>query len=161
MAGYTIPPSEKHDVLVYKVHPDAVIPERKSKYAAGYDLCTIIDFTLYPGQRIIIPTGLVIQPPCGYHTEILPRSGLAYKHGIMLTNNVGLIDFDFAGPEDEIKIMLYRVPSLPDEESYEVSFKKRDRIAQLVFRQTNFLNFKEIAQAPSQTDRGGFGSTGV
>jgi dUTP pyrophosphatase len=153
---------------IFKTHPDAIIPSRKSDEAAGYDIHCLEDFSIQPGGRVVVRTGLVIQPEEGFHIELLARSGLAYKHGIMLTNNVGLVDRDFAGPKDEIAVMLYRVPvveyygsivQLPFDQPIE--FKKGDRIAQLVFRETVFMDLVEVDQAPGDLDRGGLGSTGV
>lgn len=155
-------------VKVFKVHPDAVVPSNQTGEAAGYDLHCVEDFKLAPGRRIAVRTGLVIQPPEGYHIEILARSGLAYKYGICLTNNVGLIDRDFCGPEDEIKVLLTYIPSMARGPMYGaimdnfkmLEFKKGDRIAQFVFRHTHRLEFEEVGAAPGD-DRGGLGSTGV
>lgn len=160
MVGHIIKPSiMKYDVKVYKLHEDAVLPSRKSEEAAGFDICTLEDFSLYPGQQEVVSTGLVVQPPPGHHTEIFLRSSLAYKHNIILSNGVGLVDRDYAGPTDELKVMLYR--TIPRDGYQEpVHFKKGDRIAQLVFRETELFNIVEVDKAPS-LDRGGLGSTGV
>lgn len=155
--------------LIYKAHPDAIIPEQKSVEAAGLDLCCLEDFSIFPGQRVVVSTGLVVQPPPGHHVEVLARSGLAYKHGITVTNAVGLIDRDYSGPKDVINVMLYMVPAvIPYGGTYSfdgaappVIFKKGDRIAQLVFRKTEMFQFEVVEQAPSTIDRGGLGSTGV
>ena len=149
--------------LIYKAHPDAIVPEQKSIEAAGLDLCCIEDFGIRPGERTVVSTGLVVQPPPGYHIEILARSGLAYKHGITVTNAVGLIDRDYAGSKDIINVMLYRVPTDPIVYKPEepIMFKKGDRIAQLVFRKTEMFEFETVDRAPSTIDRGGLGSTGV
>ncbi len=161
---------------VFRTHPDAILPSTKSAEAAGYDIHCLEDFTIAPGQRVVVKTGLVIQPPPGFHIELLARSGLAYKHGIMLTNNVGLVDRDYAGPKDEIAVMLYMVPQIHvfqdmgggftstfthHPQPTPVPFKKGDRIAQLVFRETVFMEMEEVDAAPSELDRGGLGSTGV
>ncbi len=158
---------------IFRSHPDAIIPSRKSEEAAGYDIHCVEDFSISPGERIVVKTGLIIQPPPGYHFEILPRSGSAFKHGIMLTNNVGLVDRDYAGPKDEVAVMLYMVPKFwgPLSEDNQImdlrldarpeEFKKGDRIAQLVFRKTEIMEFEEVDAAPRNLDRGGLGSTGV
>lgn len=153
-------------VKIYKCHPDAVVPQIQEPDAAGFDLHAIEGFSLYPWQRIVVGTGLVVQPPDGYHTEVLLRSGMAYKHNIMLINGVGLIDRSYAGANDELKVMLYRAPlanvgpELLDIRSGEpVQFKKGDRIAQLVFRKTERFELVEVDTAPGD-NRGGFGSTG-
>ncbi len=147
---------------IFRSHPDAIIPSRKSEEAAGYDIHCVEDFSISPGERIVVKTGLIIQPPPGYHFEILPRSGSAFKHGIMLTNNVGLVDRDYAGPKDEVAVLLYMVPNASlNHPVVPVPFKKGDRIAQLVFRKTEVLEFEEVDAAPRDLDRGGLGSTGV
>jgi len=159
----------KADTLkIYRCHPDAIVPVQHSAEAVGYDLCSIEDFKLFPGDRIVVRTGLVVQPPSGYHTEILLRSSMAYKYNIMLINGVGLIDRDYSGPEDELRIMLYRAPSVsfsgPSHKASAVlqgpvSFSKGDRIAQLVLRKTFVFPVEECDAAPGG-NRGGFGSTG-
>ncbi len=158
-------------VKVFRVHPDAVLPARAEEEAAGYDLSCIEDFSISPGELVKVRTGLVIQPPDGFHMEVLARSGNAAKYVIMLANNVGLIDRSFAGPKDEIVVLLYRATKV--EQSFvrgvssnlnsdrPVEFKKGDRIAQLVFRKTEIFDIVEVSKAPKEEDRGGFGSTGV
>jgi dUTP pyrophosphatase len=170
----------ENKVKIFKCNKKAVIPEIKESGSAGYDLCCIEDFSISPGQRVVVGTGLVIQPPEGYHTEIVVRSSMAFKHGIMLTNNVGVIDRSYSGPEDEVKIMLFMCPEQPvtlgrrrtsvttqvggtsdDNVNKEINFKAGDRIAQVLFRKTESFSFEEIEHAPKDTDRGGLGSTGV
>lgn len=156
----------KLDAKIYRIHEDAVLPSQKNVTDAGFDLHIIEDFELYPGQRKVVATGIVVQPPQGYHTEIFLRSSMAYKHNIILINGVGLIDQTFSGPTDELKIMLYRAPLLEANggtgflQGRPVQFKKGDRVAQLVFRQTQLFNIVEVAEAPAG-DRGGLGSTGA
>jgi dUTP pyrophosphatase len=161
-------------VKVYKTHPKAIVPEIKSAEAAGFDLHCVEDFSMSPGQRVVVRTGLVMRPPEGYHMEILVRSSMAYKHGVMLTNNVGLIDRDYAGETDEIKVMLFRTPEQPtvigkrrtsvttsvSTRGDDIHFKAGDRIAQVVFRKTEVFEFEELKVAPKDASRGGLGSTG-
>lgn len=168
MPGHTIKPMAQRKVLYCKTLSDATPPQRKSIEAAGYDLCAGETFSIRPGETVFVRTGLVMQPDPGLHTEIVVRSGIAAKHNIFLANNVGVIDRDFAGPEDEVKVMLYRGPKI-DWSGEEpkilkedpVRFKKGDRIAQLLFRETVMVKMEEIEQAPAHEDRGGFGSTGM
>lgn len=154
------------EAKIYKCHPDAIIPQTQSEEAVGYDLHAIEDFTLRPGDRRVIGTGLVVQPPPGYHTEIFLRSGMAFKYNIMLINGVGLIDRDYSGPTDELKVMLYAAPLVYDDFGAPkftfrspIEFKKGDRVAQLVFRKTEQFELTEVFESPA-TSRGGFGSTG-
>lgn len=176
MAGYTLKPWAISEAYVFITREGASIPTRQSPEAAGYDLCTPVDFSIAPGEMVVVPTGLVIQPTAGLHMEILPRSGLAHKHNIMFMNNVGLIDRDYAGPTDEIHLMLYRAPVTAVKkldrntgewvENYQPSqepihFRRGERVGQLVFRSTEFLNFTVVKNAPGESDRGGLGSTGT
>lgn len=162
MGGHLIKPAAIGKALIYKADPRAVVPVRKSDEAAGYDLSCIEDFTIAFGERKIISTGLVIQPPPGFHFEVFPRSGLGAKWGITITNAIGLIDRDYAGQKDIVHVMLTRPPcrQRPDEPEV-VEFKAGERIAQLVFRQTFLFDFEEVDTAPATVDRGGLGSTGT
>src|SRR5690606_20254896 len=98
------------EVKIYKCHPDATIPEPQTIGSVGLDLHSIEDFTITPGERVVVGTGLVVKPPEGYHTEIFLRSSMAYKYNIMLINGVGLIDPDYSSMKDELKVMLYAAP---------------------------------------------------
>lgn len=151
-------------VKVFRCHPDAQIPMRAEDGAAGYDLRALEGFSIAPGEKVVVRTGLVIQPPKGYHTEILARSGSAYKHNVTLMNSVGLIDYSYSGPSDEIKVMLYRAPlsngRVPTAED-SIVFEKYDRIAQIVFRKTELFDLVEVPEAPASCSRDGLGHTGT
>lgn len=151
---------------IYKCHPDAIIPESKTSGSVGLDLHSIEDFSISPGERKVIGTGLVVKPPEGYHTEIFLRSSMAYKYNIMLINGVGLIDPDYSSRSDELKIMLYAAPLVHTDSNklrltfpQAFAFKKGDRVAQLVFRKTERIPLVEVIEM-SSTERGGLGSTG-
>lgn len=172
MAGYVVKDDIiKFDFFVQRIDPRAVLPSRKSPEAAGYDICTIDDFSLLPGERFVARTGLVVQPPPGFHTEILLRSGISFKYNIMLCNGVGLIDRDYAGENDELRIMLWRAPInitpakgprvVVHRDQEAAVFKCGDRLAQLVFRKTELFNCVEVDSPPSGVPRGGLGSTGL
>jgi dUTP pyrophosphatase len=127
------------------------------KYAkggdAGADLTTTKDFTIAPGARMLIPTGISIALPNGYAAFVHPRSGLAIKNGISMVNTPGTVD---AGYRGELQVILIN-HDLTDS----VSFKKGDRIAQLVIQRVETAEFIEVAELPgSERAAGGFGSTG-
>lgn len=135
----------------------ASVPQQQSPEAAGADLCCLKGFTLYPGKVTIVDTGLIVRPPFGYCSLILPRSGLAAKHAISVLNSPGLIDRDYCGPKDKIKVIML------NHGEDEVHFKDGDRIAQVVFVAVPSVTFYKqsdpnFAKADS---RGGLGSTGV
>ena len=121
---------------------------------AGADLATRVDVTLSPGERALVPTGISIALPQGYVALVHPRSGLAIKSGISLVNSPGTIDSGYRG---EISCILI------NHDLHEtVTFKKGDRIAQLVIQKVEVAEFIEQQELPnSQRGSDGFGSTGT
>ena len=140
-------------VSVQKLSPDAIIPTRAKPNDAGFDLSTIDDFQIAPGERYLASTGLALAIPPGYVGQICPRSGLALKYGLTIVNSPGIIDADYRGI---IKVILLNTGSAP------VEFKKGDRIAQLLIIQLAPVVLTEVSSL-NETSRGtgGFGSSGV
>ena len=137
---------------VARLHPDAILPKRQTPGSAGYDLCTIADVTLEAGKRHTIRTGLIMEIPRGCYGRIAPRSGLAVKFG--LDTMAGVIDSDYRG---EIGIVAVNLGQA------DVSFKRGDRIAQLILERCYTPVVTPISvEDLTGTDRGkgGFGSTG-
>ena len=132
---------------------DAELPVPACAYAgdAAVDLRSTIDDTLQPFERKLVPCGIAVAIPAGYAGFVLPRSGLAAKHGISLVNAPGLIDSNYRG---EIKAILV---NLDPREPFEV--KRGDRIAQLAIMRVAEAVFEPCGDLPA-TDRGagGFGS---
>ncbi|CAB5046908.1 unannotated protein [freshwater metagenome] len=142
------------DILIKRLDPSVPLPTYAKAGDAGADLVTTLDFTLAPGQRQLVPTGISIALPDGYVALVHPRSGLAIKHGVTLVNTPGTID---AGYRGEVACILIN-HDLEDS----ISFKKGDRIAQLVIQRVERANFVEVEELPgSGRGSGGFGSTGV
>ena len=140
-------------VLIKRVDPTVPLPVYAKGGDAGADLTSTIDFTLEPGQRARIPTGISIALPDGYVALIHPRSGLALKHGVTLVNTPGTID---AGYRGEIACIL-----INHDAKESISFSKGDRIAQLVIQKVERANFIEVEELPgSGRGSGGFGSSG-
>jgi len=137
---------------IKKLDNEAIIPNYQTKGAAGFDLHSIEDVVLNPGERKLIKTGLAFEIEKGYEVQIRPRSGLAYKYGITVLNSPGTIDSDYRG---EIKVLLINHSN----EAFNI--KKGDRIAQGVLAkviEANIIEVKEL-NVTSRGDRG-FGSTG-
>jgi dUTP pyrophosphatase len=120
---------------------------------AGADIVSAVDITLAPGERALVPTGISIALPDGYVALVHPRSGLAIKHGVTMVNAPGTVD---AGYRGELKLIL-----INHDRSESVSFKRGDRVAQLVIQQVERAEFIEVQDLPG-SGRGtdGFGSTG-
>ncbi len=140
-------------VLITRLDSSVPLPSYAKGGDAGADLTTTIDFTLAPGERQLVPTGIAIALPDGYVALVHPRSGLAIKAGITLVNAPGTVD---AGYRGEISCIL-----INHDRSESISFKKGDRIAQLVIQKVERADFIELSQLPgSGRGSGGFGSTG-
>jgi len=140
-------------VLITRLDPDVPLPSYARQDDAGADLVCAEDVDLAPGQRAVIGTGIAIALPPGYAAFVHPRSGLAARHGVTLVNAPGTID---AGYRGEIRVVLLNTdPATP------VSFRRGDRIAQLVVQRVEQAAFREVAALPdSARGDNGFGSTG-
>ena len=141
-------------ITVDKGCEDIELPEYKSTGASGMDVRAAIASTviLRPGEIKLIPTGLRMAIRDGYEIQVRPRSGLALKHGITVTNSPGTIDADYRGP---VGIILANTSN----EDFEIN--RGDRIAQLVIQEVTQADIKVVAELPgTERGAGGFGSTG-
>ncbi|CAB4848439.1 MAG: dUTP diphosphatase [Actinobacteria bacterium] len=140
-------------VLIQRLDEGVPLPRYAKGGDAGADLVTRIDLTLAPGERALAPTGIAIALPDGYAAFVHPRSGLAIKHGVSMVNTPGTVDAGFRG---ELQIIL-----INHDQHEAVTFKRGDRIAQLVIQKVEHADFIEVSQLPgSGRGTGGFGSTG-
>ncbi len=148
------PPADQVDVLIQRLDPGLPLPSFAHPGDAGADLFAAEDVDLAPGERVLVPTGVAIALPAGYAAFVHPRSGLAARHGVTIVNAPGTVD---AGYRGEIKVTL-----LNTDRSQPVSFRRGDRIAQLVVQRVENVRFREAAGLPgSARGDGGFGSTGA
>ena len=130
-------------------------PEPQYAHAgdAGADLSSTEALTLAPGERAVVGTGVAIALPDGYAAFVVPRSGLAAKHGITIVNSPGTVD---AGYRGEIRVTL-----LNTDRSEPYSIEAGDRVAQLIVMPVSRARFVEVERLPgSERGEGGFGSTG-
>jgi dUTP pyrophosphatase len=138
---------------VRRLDPRAVLPARAHEDDAGLDLRALEGATLAPGARAMIRTGLALELPPGHAGLVLPRSGLAARHGIALVNAPGLID---AGYRGELQVLL-----LNTDRTEAFTLEPGERIAQLVVVPVALPAPVEVAElAPAARGDGGFGSTG-
>lgn len=141
------------EILIKRLDPSVPLPAYAKAGDAGADLSTRIDFTLKAGERMLVPTGISIALPNGYVALVHPRSGLAIKYGISMVNTPGTVD---AGYRGELQVIL-----INHDLREPISFKKGDRIAQLVIQRVEQAIFVEVNDLPgSERSSGGFGSTG-
>lgn len=147
--------SKKLVIKIMKLRDNAIVPEYKTEQSAGMDLHACIDkpITLKTLERALIPTGLSIELPSGYESQIRARSGLALKNGVALVNGMGTIDADYRG---EYGVVLINFGD-------ELFVVEPDmRVAQLVIAKYEQVTWNEV-EILSDTERGtgGFGSTGT
>ncbi len=130
-------------------------PEYANQFDAGCDIKCNFDHKhiLKPGNTLLVPTGLYVELPFGYEIQVRPRSGLALKHGVTVLNSPGTIDCGYKG---EIGVILIN----HGKKDFEIN--PGDRIAQFVLNEVNKIEWVNIDEFKSISDRnGGFGSTGV
>ena len=149
-----LPGVNRIQVPIKQLDPGVPVPKYAHDGDAGADLHAAEDFTLAPGERRMVPTGLAIAIPEGWVGLVHPRSGLAAKHGISMVNTPGTID---AGYRGELKVLLINTDM-----SATVSFRRGDRIAQLVFQEVAQAEFSPVKELPETVrGAGGFGSSGL
>lgn len=141
-------------VRITRLDPGVSLPVQAHSDDVGYDLCAREDARIEgAGGRALVPTGLAVAIPPGYAGLVLPRSGLAMKHGISVLNTPGLIDPQYRG---ELKVLLINTDPGA---AYDVH--RGDRIAQLVIQKVEYVEWAEVAQLDeTERDAFGFGSTG-
>lgn len=138
---------------VRRLDDRAVVPARAYDGDAGVDLHALDGLTLGPGERASVGTGIAVEIPAGQAGLVLPRSGLAMRHGIALVNAPGLID---AGYRGELRVLL-----LNTDRSQACEIAAGDRIAQLVLVSVNAAPVEAVEElSESERGSGGFGSSG-
>ncbi len=140
-------------LAVTKLRPDATVPTRAHPGDAGLDLCAVEACDLAPGRRETVSTGLAVAIPPGWAGLVVPRSGLARKHGVTVANAPGLID---AGYRGELQVLLVNLSN----EAHRI--EAGDRVAQLVCVPVGTGPAVVVEALPASDGRGegGFGSTG-
>jgi dUTP pyrophosphatase len=142
------------DLPFTRVRPEGLLPRAQHPGDAGLDLCAAAEALVMPGERALIPTGVAVAIPDGHAGLVLPRSGLASKHGLTLSNAPGLIDAGYRG-----EVMCAVVNH--DRET-PVQIHVGDRIAQLVVVALPTVSATWVDELPgSQRGEAGFGSTGI
>lgn len=141
-----------------KLRDDAIVPTQAHPGDAGSDVYAVEGAEIPPGGRAQVPTGVAIAIPDGCAGLLLPRSGLAHKHGITLTNTPGLIDSGYRG---ELRVLMLNTDR---EQAYTVN--AGDRIAQLVVIEYVPPTWTEVEEFDDEVDQtvrgtGGFGSSGA
>ena len=142
------------ELPVTRLRPDAVLPRQAYDADAGFDLASCEHAVIAPGERVVVGTGLAVAIPEGCAGLVLPRSGLAARHGLGKVNSPGLID---AGYRGEVKVILLNTDR---EEAFVV--EPGMRIAQLVLVELPRVRITEVDELPgSERGERGHGSSGA
>ena len=140
-------------VDVRRLDPELPLPTTAHRGDAGVDLHAREDAVLPAnGGRVLVPTGLAVAIPVGYMGLVVPRSGLALKHGVTLVNTPGIIDSGYRG---ELKVVMINTDPSSD---YQV--RRGDRIAQLIIQELVAVTWREVKELTGEDRGGGFGHSG-
>lgn len=140
-------------VIIEKVNEKAIIPNKAHKEDAGYDLYSVVDYILQPGEFKAIDTGIRIQLPKNTEAQIRPKSGLAANYGIAVLNTPGTVDEGYTG---NIQVILINMSKEP----YKIEAGKK--IAQMVIKPLYEVSLEEgIIELDTPRGEGKFGSTGL
>jgi dUTP pyrophosphatase len=138
---------------ITRLSPTVPMPAYATPGAAAFDLAAAADLDVPPHGIALVPTGLVVAVPEGHFLAILARSSTPLKRGLMVANGVGVVDPDYCGPHDEVKIQVINVTDRP------VRVAAGDRLAQGMVLAAPRVTFEDAA-VTERASRGGFGTTG-
>jgi dUTP pyrophosphatase len=141
------------EIKVKRIDKSLELPEFKTKGSVGFDLVAREDVIVPSGEVKLIPLNLIVKTPEGYGLFLLPRSSTPMKKGLLIPNGVGIIDQDYCGEDDELKLQALNFTKK------EVKVERGERIAQAIFVKIEKPEFVETDKM-EDSSRGGFGSTG-
>jgi len=140
-------------VKIKRIDQSLPLPQYETDGAVGFDILAREDANIAKGTIELIPSNLIVEVPEGYMLVVASRSSTPRKKGLTQPHGFGIIDHDYCGPEDEIKIQVY---NFTDED---VLIQKGEKIAQGVFVKIDKFGWEEVDEIKNES-RGGFGSTG-
>lgn len=140
-------------INIKRIDKSLPLPVYETNGSVGFDLLARETIVIEPGLIELIPANVIVQVPKGYMLALISRSSTPKKKGLLKPHSIGVIDQDYCGEQDELKIQVYNFTDQL------VTVEKGEKIAQGVFVRVDKFEFNEVEQmvAPS---RGGFGSTG-
>jgi dUTP pyrophosphatase len=141
------------EVRIKRVDTSLELPKYETAGSAFFDLLVREEVRIGAGEIGFLPLNIVVQTPEDYFLLLVPRSSTPIRHGLLIPNGIGVIDPDYQGDEDEIKLLVYNFTKEP------VVVKRGERIAQAGFVPVEKAQWNEVTTMPAQS-RGGFGSTG-
>jgi len=141
------------DVPIRRIDKDLPLPEYKTVGAAAMDLSVREGAVVEPHSVVVFPLNVALKPPKGHFALMAARSSLR-KRGLMLANNIGILDEDYAGDGDEYLAALYNFTDAP------VQVERGDRVVQIILLPYDKVQWQEV-ETLGTPDRGGMGTTGV
>lgn len=140
-------------IAIKRLDKSLPLPEYQTHGSVGFDIASSQQITIQPQQIALIPTNLVIKVPQGYMLMLVSRSSTPRKKGLIKPHSIGIIDQDYCGDTDELKIQVYNFTDQA------VTIEPGERIAQGIFVPVLKAEFIEV-DSHNSNSRGGFGSTG-
>lgn len=138
-------------VAITRIDKSLPFPRYESLGATGFDFLTREETVIEPGKIGLVPGNVIVKVPKGYALLIIPRSSLPRKKALVCPHSLGVIDQDYCGQEDEIKVQVQNISDQP------VTIEKGERIAQGLFVKVDVAEWEEVETKGKS--RGGFGST--
>jgi dUTP pyrophosphatase len=139
-------------IIIKRIDKDLPLPRYETRGSVAFDLLTRVETVVPAGRIALIPSNIIVKIPEGYMLALASRSSTPLKKGLSTPHGIGVIDTDYHGPEDELKVQVYNFTE------NDITVGRGDRVAQGIFIPVSKFEFEEVEQidAPS---RGGFGST--
>lgn len=141
-------------IPIKRIDTSLPLPEYKTSGAAAFDLYAREDTTIHPRSLGYVPTNLIVGTPPGYVLIMASRSSTP-KRGLIIPHGIGIVDADFCGDEDELRMQLLNITAEP------VSISRGERVGQAMFVQLLKASEWEEKESLNKNSRGGFGSTGM
>jgi len=140
-------------IKIRRIDRTLALPVYKTAGSVAFDLTARVETVVAPGEIARIPLNTIVETPSGYMLMLVPRSSLpAKKLGLVCPHGVGIIDQDYCGPEDELKLQVQNIGSQP------VVITRGEAIAQAILVKMEKAEFEEVNEIKDES-RGGFGST--
>lgn len=139
-------------VRIKRIDNNLPLPVYETGGSVGFDIAAREDTEIPPKEISMIPSNLIVEVPKGYMLVVASRSSIPMKKGLAPPHGFGIIDHDYCGPKDEIKVLVYNFTDKP------VEISRGDKIAQGVFVRIDKFEWEEVSDISGES-RGGFGST--
>ena len=141
------------NIQIKRVDQTLPLPRYETEGAVAFDMLARLPVVVAPKSIALIPANVIVSTPPGHMLLIASRSSLPIKKSLIVANGIGVVDQDFCGPEDEIRVQVYNIGDSP------VTVERGERIAQGIFLKMERADWQEVPEMQAKS-RGGFGSTG-